>query len=103
MTIPSELVELWQQYGSAAFPNGYGGKEINRVNLPLLDAEIAGCVRIYIHNDGKLDPQRVKTLRERLIDLNAIILLMDHDELVYFDRLRKMADLVLQEVEKIIG
>jgi hypothetical protein len=103
MTIPSELMELWQRHASAVFPDGYESKEINRINLPLLDAEIAGCVRMFIHNDGNLDPQRVKTLRERLIDLNAIVLLMDHDELIYFDRLRKMANLVLQEVEKIIG
>ena len=103
MTIPPELSELWQQYSSAAFPTGYVDKEVNRINLSLLDAEIAGCVRLYIHNNGKIDPQQVKVLRERLIDLNAIILLMDRDEAIYFDRLRRMANLVLQEVEKIIG
>ena len=102
MTVPSELMELWQQHSSAAFPKGYMDKDINRINLPLLDAEIAGCIRIYIHNEGKLDPPHMKTLHERLIDLNAIILLMDHDELIYFDRLRAMANLVLQEVDKTI-
>ena len=103
MTIPSELMELWQQHSSATFPNGYADKDINRINLPLLDAEIAGCIRIFVHNEGKLDSQRVGTLRARLIDLNAIILLMNHDELIYFDRLRIMSNLVLQEVEKTIG
>jgi hypothetical protein len=103
MTIPSELMELWQQHHASAFPKGYGDKEINRVNLSLLDAEVAGCIRLYINNGGKIDPQQVKMLRDRLIDLNTIILLMDRDELIYFDRLRKMANLVLQEVEKIIG
>jgi hypothetical protein len=103
MTIPSELMELWQQHSSAAFPKGYGEKEINRINLSLLDAEMAGCIRMYIHNDGKINPQQVKILRDRLIDLNTIILLMDRDELIYFDRLRKMANLVLQEVVKIMG
>jgi helix-turn-helix protein len=103
MTIPSELMELWQQYSSAAFPKGYGSKEINRVDLSLLDAEISGCVRLYILNDGKIDRQQVKMLRDRLIDLNTIILLMDREELTYFDRLRKMANLVLQEVDKNIG
>jgi hypothetical protein len=103
MTIPSELMELWQQHHASAFPKGYGDKEINRVNLSLLDAEVAGSIRLYINNGGKIDPQQVKILRDRLIDLNAIILLMDRDELIYFDRLRKMANLVLQEVEKNIG
>ncbi len=100
MSIPVELIELWQQHSSAAFPEGYGEKEINRINLSLLDAEMAGCIRLYIHNDGKINPEQVKILQNRLIDLNSIILLMDRDELIYFDRLRKMAGLLLQEVEK---
>lgn len=103
MTIPSELLELWQQHSTAAFPDGYGDKEINRINLSLLDAEMAGCIRLYIHNNGRIDPHQVKVLRDRLIDLNGIILLMDRDDLIYFDRLRKMASLVLQEVEKALG
>jgi hypothetical protein len=103
MTIPSELMELWQQHSSAVFPIGYSDKEINYINLALLDAEIGGCVGHYIHAGGKIDPQQVKTLQNRLIDLNAILLLMDHDELIYFDCLRRMANLVLQEVGKVIG
>ncbi len=102
MSIPTELVEVWQQHSSATFPQDYGEKEINHINLSLLDAEMAGCIRLYIHNDGKINPQQVKILQNRLIDLNAIILLMERDELIYFDRLRKMANLVLQEVEKIM-
>jgi hypothetical protein len=103
MTIPPDLMQLWQQHSSAAFPEGYGDKEINRINLSLLDAQISGCVRLFILNEGKIDPQQIKILPDRLIDLNAILLLMEHDELIYFDRLRKMANLVLQEMEKIIG
>jgi hypothetical protein len=103
MTIPSELMELWKQHSSSAFPKGYGDKEINRINLSLLDAQISGNIRLYILNDGKIDRQQVNILRDRLIDLNAIILLMDRDDLIYFDRLRKMANIVLQEVEKTIG
>ena len=52
---------------------------------------------------ANIDTQQIKILRERLIDLNTIILLMDRDELIYFDRLRKIANFVLQEVEKTIG
>ncbi len=103
MTVPPELMELWQQHSSAAFPKGYADKEINQINLSLLDAEISGCVRLYILKDGKIDPQQIKTLPDRLIDLNTILLLMERDEFIYFDRLRKMANLVLQEVAKTIG
>lgn len=100
MTIPPEIAELWQQHSSAAFPKGYGGQNTNIIDLPLLDAEIAGCIRMYMHNDAKLDAQRIKTLRVRLIDLNTVVLLLDNEELMYFDRLRKLANLVLQELER---
>lgn len=98
MTIPSEILELWQRHSSAAFPKGH--KEIDGIDLTLLDAEIAGCIHMYIHNDAKLDYQRVMNLRNRLIDLNTIILFLDSDELNYFNRLRELANLILQEVEK---
>lgn len=99
MTIPSEILELWQQHSAAAFPKGYGQKEINGIDLPLLDAEIAGCIHMYMHNSATLNSLRVKTLRQRLIDLNTIVLLLDQEELTYFDRLRRLANLILQEIE----
>ena len=100
MTIASETLALWQQHSSAAFPKGYGSREVKGIDLALLDAEIAGCIRMYIHNNGKLDSQRAKALRGHLIDLNTVVLLLDQDELIYFDRLRKTANLVLQETER---
>ena len=54
---------------------------------------------MFIHNGGRLDYQRVLTLRDRLIDLNTIILFLDKDELNYFNRLRELANLILQEAE----
>jgi hypothetical protein len=98
MTVPSEILELWQQHSASAFPKGYGHREINGIDLPLLDAEIAGCIHMYM-NGASLDSPRVKTLRRRLIDLNTILLLLDQEELTYFDRLRKLANLILQEME----
>jgi hypothetical protein len=99
MTVPSEILELWQQHSSAAFPKGYGEKIINGIDLPLLDAEIAGCIRMYVHKNGQLDSRYVKSLRQSLVDLNTIVLLLNSEELIYFDRLRKLANLILQEVE----
>ena len=100
MNVPSEILNLWQQHSSAPFPKGYGAKKINGIDLPFLDAEIGGSIRMYISSGGKLDTRRIKSLREHLTELNTIILLMDREELVYFDRLRQLANLVLQEVEK---
>jgi hypothetical protein len=100
MTIPAEIVELWQQHSSSAFPKGYAVSEIKGFDLPLLDAEITGSVRMYIHNDGAIDVRQVRILRDRLIDLNTAVLVLDSENLVYFDRLRKLANLVLQEVDR---
>jgi len=97
MTISSEILKLWKQHSTASFPKG--DKEIDGINLSLLDTEIAGCVHMFVHNGGKLDYQRVLTLRNHLIDLNTIILFLDKDELNYFNRLREMANLILQEAE----
>lgn len=97
MTIPSEILTLWQQHSSASFPKG--DKEVEGVNLTLLDAEIVGCIHMYIHNNGRLDYQRMLDLRNRLIDLNTIILFLDKDELDYFTQLKGLAELILEGVE----
>ena len=96
MTIPSEILELWQEHSSAAFPTSYHDKVIGDVNLPLLDAEIAGYIRMYV-NGTKLDFQKVETLREHLIDLNTIVLWLGKEEFIYFNRLSTLANLILQE------
>ena len=72
MTIPDELMELWQQH-SAAFPKGYGGAEIRSIYLSWMQRSRA-ALHLYL-TDGKLDTQQIKMLRERLIDLNTIVLL----------------------------
>lgn len=99
MTNMAEILRLWQEHSSAGFPEGYGGKEINRIDLPLLDAEITACIRMYM-SSMKLDAHRAKTLRERLIDLNSIILFLEGEDVSYFNRLRELANLILQEMGK---
>ena len=98
MAISSKILTLWQQHSLASFPKG--DKEVEGVSLTVLDAEIVGCIRMYINNGGRLDYQRVLDLRNRLIDLNTIILFLDKDELNYFSQLKELADLILEGVEK---
>jgi hypothetical protein len=99
MTISPEILELWRQHSSAAIPINYDGKKLNGIDLSLLDAEIAGCVHMYV-NQGTLEFRHLETLSNRLIDLNTVVLLLNNEEMVYFNRLRTMADLVLQEVKR---
>jgi len=100
MTIPSEILELWPEHSASSFPQGYVGKVINGIDLPLLDAEIAGCIHTYVHNSGELDHRHIEILRKSLTDLNTIVLLLNSEELMYFNRLRNLAILVLQEVNR---
>jgi hypothetical protein len=99
MTVPADILELWQGHSSSAFPSGFGNRVIGGIDLPLLDAEIGGCIRMYIHADGLLDRKQARILHERLIDLNSIILLLESEELMYFNRLINLANLILQQVE----
>jgi hypothetical protein len=99
MTISPEILELWKQHSLAALPKDYNGKRLNEVDLSLVDAEIAGCVHRYV-NQGTLELRHLETLSSRLIDLNTIVLLLNSEEMVYFNRLRTLADLVLQEVKR---
>ena len=99
MTISPQIIELWKQHSSATPPKGYDGKKLNQVDLSLLYVEIAGCVHRYV-NQGTLEFRHLETLSSRLIDLNTIILLLNNEEMVYFNRLRILADLVLQEVKR---
>ena len=99
MTIPAEILRLWQGHSSAGYPSGFGHRVITGIDMPLLDAEIAGCIRKFIHADGKLDRRQAKILRERLIDLNSIVLLLESEELNYFSRLATLANLILQYLE----
>jgi hypothetical protein len=100
MTTSSEILELWKVHSSSSFPQGYVGKEINGIDLPLLDAEIAGCIQAYVHNRGELDHRHIEILRKSLTELNTIVLLLNREELMYFNRLRNLAILVLQEVNR---
>ena len=99
MTISTEIMDLWQGHSSSAFPSGFGDRVVEGIDLPLLDAEITGRIRMFIHADGNLDRKQVKVLRERLIDLNSIVLLLNHEELIYFNRLINLANLILQVAE----
>jgi len=97
--ISAEIIELWRQHSSATFPKGYSGKKLNGIDLSLLDAEIASCIHIYM-NQGSLEYRHLESLSNRLIDLNTIVLLLNSEELIYFNRLRTLADLILQEVKR---
>ena len=92
----SEIQRLWQEH-LRPFPKGYGGEEIDGIDLALLDTETAGCIYTYINSGGQLDPWRTEILKNCLNDLTAVTQKLDGNAFDFFNQLKILAKLVLQE------
>jgi hypothetical protein len=42
------IEQLWREHKLEAFPQGYRGKDVNGVDLVMLDADVAGCVDTFL-------------------------------------------------------
>ena len=93
----SEIQKLWQEH-LRPFPKGYGGEEIDGIDLALLDTETVGCIYTYVTNGGRLDSWRTQILQSCLDDLTAVTQKLDGNALGYFNELKIIAKLVLQEI-----
>jgi hypothetical protein len=91
------IEELWQEHKHAGFPSGYGGEEIEGIDLALLDADIAGCVETYIKR-RRLDLERTAALGLCYRDCTVAVRGLNGVVREYFLRLEKLAMLVLQLV-----
>jgi len=93
------IEELWQEHKGVRFPSGYGGEEIEGIDLALLDADIAGCVEYYIKRQ-KLDLERTAILGLCYRDCAVAVQGLNGVAKEYFLRLEKLAMLVLQAIIK---
>jgi hypothetical protein len=91
------LEELWQEHKNERFPSGYGGEEIEGIDLALLDTDIAGCVQTYITR-RKLDLKRTAILGLCYRDCTVVVNGLNDKSKDYFLRLEKLAMLVLRAV-----
>lgn len=96
----SEIQKLWQEH-LRPFPKGYAGEEIDGIDLALLDTETAGCIYTYVTSGGRLDSWRTKILQTCFVDLIAVTEKLDGNALDYFNELKIIAELVLQEIGNI--
>jgi hypothetical protein len=88
---------LWEQYLQASFPSRLRGAVIAEVDMMLLDADVIGCVVMWLGRRGNLDERRRDTLARRMKDLDLVLpLLTDVGERTYYVRLRNMAALASQ-------
>ncbi|WP_327299468.1 MULTISPECIES: hypothetical protein [unclassified Streptomyces] len=87
---------LWQEHLAARFPAALRGAELAGTDMVLLDADIAGCVSVWLNNGGALDTKRLGTLRDCIEDLDQVLpLLTEPGGLRYYQRLHQLALYVL--------
>jgi len=91
------IEELWQEHIGEQFPSNYVGKEIEGIDLVLLDADIAGCVETYIKRQ-QLDFKDIAILGLCYRDCAVAVKGLNGVALDYFLRLEKLAMLVLEAI-----
>ncbi len=91
------LTKLWEAHRADRFPKELAGKEINGIDLVLLDADIAGCIMTVIGSAGRIDGGKAEILRECLKDLNNVITGLNDNGKRHYERLKRMAELVLKQ------
>jgi hypothetical protein len=89
------IKELWQEHKKEHFPTGYGGEEIEAIDLALLDSDIAGCVTTFIKKQ-KLELSHTAILGLCYRDCAVVVRGLDGEAKEYFHRLEKLAKLVLE-------
>lgn len=89
--------KLWQEHKGVRFPSGYGGEDADGIDLALLDGDIAGCVETFIKRQH-LDLERTAILGLCYRDCTVAVRGLNGVAKEYFQRLEKLAMLILQAV-----
>lgn len=86
------VAQLWQEHMKAPFPATLRRREAAGIDIAELDLYTAGCVSTWQHNDGTLDAEHHRILRECIADLDRVLpLLTREEERQYCQHLRRMA------------
>jgi hypothetical protein len=83
--------QLWQQHQGTPFPPGYGGEEVEGVDLVLIDTYASGCISSAIGNRRPLDIERARILKECIIDMEKVLPKLKGDAHEYFFDLHALA------------
>lgn len=82
------------------FPDGYRGKEINSIDLVMIDADTMGCISSFVNYDGKIDPWRLAILGLCYKELFEVTNHLDGYAKEYYGELEKLAEAVLKSFIK---
>jgi len=91
------IEQLWREHELAAFPQGYRGKDVNGVDMVMLDADVAGCVDSFVSR-GRLNLFQTAILGLCYRNLTYLIPMFSEEGKVYYGRLERLAELVLKAV-----
>ena len=72
------------------------GKEIQGVDLVLIDSDTIGLASKFIGHKGHLSIEEIKILENCLIELKSVIPYLEKKERQYFDSLRQLAEEILE-------
>ena len=90
------IEQLWKEHMSTAFPQGCRGKDVNGVDLVMLDADVAGCVVTFLSR-GNLNLFQTAIIGLCYRNLTYSIPMLSEDGKAYC-RLELLAELVLKAV-----
>ncbi|WP_203920214.1 hypothetical protein [Rugosimonospora africana] len=91
------VARLWQAHLRAPFPPSLRGAEIAGIDMVLLDADTAGCVRTWLQHTSQRASESGTRMSIRLGNLDRVLpLLTDPLEVRYYRRLRDLANLICE-------
>ncbi|MCW3843554.1 hypothetical protein ONA70_25965 [Micromonospora yasonensis] len=90
----ASVAQLWEAHLRAPFPSGLGGTEVEGVDLVLLDADAAGCVRTWLDNGGHLDDWRRSVVSSCSHQLDLVLPVLADEAAGYYRRLRDLTALI---------
>lgn len=95
------VAEIWKAHCNVAFPGRLRSTDVADVEMVMLDADVASCVRTWLNNGGSIDSRRRDVLvnRERL--LARVVPELSGHEAAYCQRLLDMTAMVLNASDEL--
>lgn len=90
-----EVAALWNEHTRAEFPAGLLGRDVNGVDVVMLDADVAGHVATWGGGGAQKQTDREAKPLSRLQDLDLVLPAMTSAEASYFRRLGAMSTALL--------
>jgi hypothetical protein len=88
------LSAMWAAHREEPFPGSARGREVQGIDLVLLDSLTAGCIE-SLTNGGLVDSSKVSLLRDLAQQIGTVLPKLSAHEKQYFERLQAVANVAL--------